>query len=75
MFARLYQGGALKVVQVGPKDCTIEFIGLPGADSRPSRLSHVAFLRGLIGITTKVCVVKAIASQHSDCLKLAISWV
>src|SRR5688572_23974680 len=37
VFARMYNGGSLKVTQVGPKDAIVEVDGLPFATSRAFR--------------------------------------
>jgi hypothetical protein len=77
VFSRMFHGGACKITQVGPKDAHYEVSGLPAAESRCSRLSHCAFFRGIIGITARACVVKAVPAREPrlDRLALVISWV
>ncbi len=77
VMARIYNGGGMHISQVGPKDALLEIRGLPAVCTRASRLSQVAFLRGVLSITTKVCVVKVVppSEQRSDYIRLSLSWV
>jgi len=73
---RMYNGGGCKITQVGPKDALFEINGVPFATSRSYRLSHCGFLRGVIAMTARVCVVKPIPREsRSDRYTVALSWV
>jgi hypothetical protein len=75
VFGRMYQGGACRVSQVGPKDATVEIRGVPYARSRCFRISHCGFMRGIFAVTTKACIVKPMPQQQSDGLTVSLSWV
>jgi hypothetical protein len=77
IMARIYNGGGCQVTQVGPKDAHYEIRGVPAVTARASRVSQAAFLRGVLSITTKVCVVKVVpaSEMRSDYIRLSISWV
>jgi hypothetical protein len=77
VMARIYNGGGCYITQVGPTDALYEIRGLPQVSGRASRISQAAFLRGVLSITTKVCVVKVVApsQQRPDYIRLSISWV
>jgi hypothetical protein len=77
VMSRMYNGGSCRVTQTGPKDALYELRGLPGVNSRASRLSQCGFFRGVMSITAKACVVKVVPSPEprSDRLALMISWV
>jgi hypothetical protein len=77
IWSRVYNGGACRIAQVGPKDALYTISGLPSISTRASRLSQCAFLRGVLSISAKACVVKVVTSSQSgpDALTLAISWV
>lgn len=75
VFSRMYNGGSVKVTQVGPKDAVIELDGLSFASSRCFRLSHCAFLRGIFSFSTKACVCKPMPQPKSDRLSVTLSWV
>lgn len=77
LWNRIYQGGACKVTQVGPKDALLEVIGVPFAHSRSFRSTHCGFLRGTIALTAKACIVKGLAAHDSksDHYTVSISWV
>jgi hypothetical protein len=73
---RMYNGGGCKITQVGPKDALFEINGVPFATSRAYRASHCGFLRGVIAMTARVCVVKAVPKEsRSDRYTVALSWV
>lgn len=77
IWSRMYNGGACRIAQVGPKDAFYTVSGLPGINARASRLSQCAFMRGVLSISAKACVVKVAPSPQpaSDTLSLTISWV
>ena len=77
IWSRLYNGGACRIAQVGPKDALYTISGLPNISARASRLSQCAFMRGVMSISAKACVVKVVAPSQPapDTLTLAISWV
>lgn len=77
VMARIYNGGGCHVTQVGPKDALYEIRGLPQVSARASRISQAAFMRGVLSITTKVCVVKVVppSQQRPDYIRLSLSWV
>lgn len=77
IMARIYNGGGCQVLQVGPKDAHYELRGLPAVSTRASRVTQAAFLRGVLSISTKVCVVKVVPASElrSDYIRLSISWV
>jgi hypothetical protein len=77
IMGRLYQGGGLLVTQVGPKDAHYELIGLPFAESRIFRIANSEFLRGVINLTAKACIVRELPSSQprAERFAVAISWV
>jgi hypothetical protein len=77
IWSRMYNGGRCRIAQVGPKDAFYTVSGLPGINARASRLSQCAFMRGVLSISTKACVVKVAPSPlpAPDSLSMAISWV
>jgi hypothetical protein len=77
IWSRLYNGGACRILQVGPKDALYTISGLPNVNGRASRLSQCGFLRGVMSISTKACVIRVVPSRTSehDTLTLSISWV
>jgi hypothetical protein len=77
IWSRMYLGGACKVMQVGPKDATIEISGLPYAQLRSYRVTYCGFLRGMFGVVTKTCVIKIALEPEprSDRLAVSASWV
>jgi hypothetical protein len=75
VFARMYNGGSIKVNQVGPKDAIIEVNGLPFASSRSFRLSHYAFMRSVFSFSTKPCICKALPQAKPERLAVSLSWV
>lgn len=77
VYGRMYQGGGVRVSQVGPKDALIEVSGLAFAHSRGFRVSHSAFVRGVVSLSTKSCFCRAQqpAGAPSDSFTLALSWV
>ena len=74
VFQRMYNGGGVKVTQVGPKDAFIDIGSLAFADSRCFRLSHCAFLRGIFSFSTKACVCKPMPTRDGH-LPVSLSWV
>lgn len=77
IFGRVYQGGGCSVIQRGPKDAVYEIHGIPFASSPVFRMQHCAFLRGVIMLLSKTCVVKPTRPREgkSDSLAVSISWV
>jgi hypothetical protein len=77
VWSRMYDGGGCRVIRVGPKDALLETSGLPFGKSRCFRTSHCAFLRGVLSVATRTCVVKEVPSAggRPDCVTVAISWV
>ncbi len=78
VWSRIYDGGGCKVVQVGPKDATVEIVGLPYASSPSFRTMACGALRSLIAMTTaRAGVVKIIATREAqaDRLRFSIGWV
>jgi hypothetical protein len=75
VFARIHQGGACKVTQVGPKDVVIDVSGLNFAHTRCFRIAHCAFLRGAFSFSTKAVVCKPQHEPRRDRLAVHVSWV
>lgn len=77
IMSRMYNGGGCRITKTGPKDALYEVRGLPGVGLRASRISQCAFIRGVLSITAKACVVKVVPSRQArtDLLTMSISWV
>lgn len=75
VFARIHQGGACRVTQVGPKDIVIDVSGLNFAHTRCFRIAHCAFLRGVFSFSTKAVVCKPQHEPRHDRLAVLVSWV
>ncbi len=77
MWARVYQGGGLTVIQTGPKDAIVEVHGLPFAESPTFRVMHCAFLRGIVMMLARTCVAKVTRAREPrrGTLAVSLSWV
>ena len=75
--ARLYHGGGCAVTKVGPKDAVLELRGVPFAESRSFRQAHCAFVRGVLHLTVRSCLVRDTPAREpkSDRYPISISWV
>jgi hypothetical protein len=75
--SRIYQGGGLTVTQVGPKDALHEHTGMPFADSHTFRHAHCTFIRGVISMSTKACIVRDVPLRvpRTERYVVSISWV
>jgi hypothetical protein len=77
VFARIYQGGACRVVQTGPKDAVFEMHGIPFASYAVYRVLHCAFVRGAVMMIAKASVVKIARTREAlpTTLAVSLSWV
>lgn len=75
--ARLYHGGGCAVTRVGPKDAVLELRGVPFAETRSFRQAHCAFVRGVLHLTVRSCLVRDTPAREakSDRYPISISWV
>ena len=75
--SRFYRGGGFVLEQVGPKDAVLELTGFCFAESRSYRVGHCGFLRGMMSLTTKSCVVREVPSRaaKSERYVVSVSWV
>ena len=74
---RMYLGGGVTVLQVGPKDAVLENHGLPLVTTRYWRSVYEAYWRALGALFAKVAFVKVVRARepHPHRIAIAGSWV
>ena len=77
VYDRIYEGGAVSVTRLGPKDLRLEQVGNPLAQSRYFRLTARGFYKSLCEMFCKKAYVKPARGTDSgrDSYAFAISWV
>ncbi len=74
---RAYLGGAITVIQTGPKDVIVEWRGLPLVESRYFRIAQRYYSEALATMFCSRAYVKTIRprSPHPHSLTTSFSWV
>jgi hypothetical protein len=77
LWDRMYQGGGVTVIKLGPKDLILENHGISLAESRHFRAAYRAYWLALGRLFAKAVFVKLVAPReaHPHRIALAGSWV
>jgi hypothetical protein len=77
LWDRMYQGGGVTVIKLGPKDLTLENHGISLAESRHFRAAYRAYWAALGQLFAKAAYVKIVAARepHPHRIALSGSWV
>ena len=77
LWDRMYQGGGVTVIKLGPKDLTLENHGISLAESRHFRAGYRAYWVALGSLFAKAAYVKFVAPREPHPHRIAISgsWV
>lgn len=77
LWDRMYQGGGVTVIKLGPKDLILENHGISLAESRHFRAGYRAYWSALGALVAKAAYVKLVAPRepHPHRIAIAGSWV
>ncbi len=77
LWDRMYQGGGVTVIKLGPKDLILENHGISLAESRHFRAAYRAYWTALGSLVAKAAYVKLVAPRepHPHRIAIAGSWV
>jgi hypothetical protein len=77
LWDRMYQGGGVTVIKLGPKDLVLENHGISLAESRHFRAAYRAYWVALGRLFAKAAYVKIVAPRepHPHRIAMAGSWV
>lgn len=72
---RLLDGGAHRVLELGPKDALIETSGVPMFRFRYFRAAALGVFRGAAGMFAKTCFAKELPCADRESIRVSLRWV
>jgi hypothetical protein len=75
LWSRSFRGGAVRVVQKGPKDLDVEMHGAKFLDLRYSRHAMMGYLEQTLNMTTRKLVIRERERPGAGTAAWSISWV
>jgi hypothetical protein len=71
---RIFRGGGVRVVRVGPKDADVEFTGVPLCEMRYFRWGFAGVIQGGLMLVAKTVYVTPVQTSPTS-MKVKVSWV